>query len=250
VLITLDAAAHLDACLASLDFADEIVVRDHGSTDGTLEICARHGARVFPAQWNGFGPAKAAAAAAARNRWILSVDADEIVSPELRAAILALPDAPPAAAYAVNRLSRFLGRWIRHCGWHPEWIVRLFDRDRAGFDERPVHEAVETEGPVARLDGLLLHHAYDDLDQFVRKQDRYAALGAQAAWVAGRRSGLVAAVLRAKWTFLRAYFVQGGLLDGRYGLLLCMMMGWATGLKYVKLWLLWRDGEPAGEKTP
>jgi glycosyltransferase involved in cell wall biosynthesis len=250
VLITQDAGAHLDACLAALSFADEIVVRDHGSTDGTLELCARHGARVIAAEWDGFGAAKAAVVAAARNRWVLSVDADEVVSPELRAAITALPDEPAAAAFAVNRLSRFLGRWIRHCGWHPEWIPRLFDRERAGFDERPVHEAVRTDGPVERLDGLLLHYAYDDLGQFVAKQDRYATLGAEAARAAGRRASVFEALLRGKWTFLRTYVLQGGLLDGPHGLLLCWLMGGATFLKYVKLWLLWREEKPAGEMDP
>src|SRR5690606_20163422 len=123
----------LDRCLASLGFADEVVVLDQGSGDHTAAVCARRGAALHQTEWLGFGPTKAKAAGLCRNRWVLSVDSDEEVSPALAAAIAALPDAPAEAAFAVNRLSRFLGRWIRHCGWHPEHVVRLFDRERAAF---------------------------------------------------------------------------------------------------------------------
>lgn len=243
VLITRDAADTLERCLASLDFAAGIVVLDHGSTDGTLEICARFGARVIAAEWTGFGAAKAAVTAAATTRWVLSIDADEEVSPELRDAILALPDAPAAAAYAVNRLSRFLGRWMRHSGWHPDWVVRLFDRERAGFNDRLVHEGVETAGPIARLDGLLLHHAYTDLHQWVEKQNRYTTLAAAQAVAAGERGSLGRAVLRGKLAFLRTYVLQRGWRDGAHGLALCLLTGGATFLKHLKIWRASRAAE-------
>ncbi len=164
----------------------------------------------------GFGPTKDAVVARARNDWVLSIDADEVVSPELRAAIAAL-DEPRAAAYRINRLSRFLGRWMRHCGWHPDRIVRLFDRRRAGFDDRPVHESVIVRGDVGDLDGLLLHHAYDTMEQFLRKQDVYSTLGAEHALAAGRRASLAGAVLRAKYAFLRTFIFKLGFLDGWHG---------------------------------
>ena len=236
VLITRDAAAHLDRCLASLAWCDEIVVLDQQSGDGTLEICARHGARIVQGEWLGFGPMKAAAVALASNRWVLSIDADEEVTPELRDAIVALPDAPAPAAFRVNRLSRFLGRWIRHCGWHPDRIVRLFDRDRAGFNDAAVHEAVETDGAVVDLAGLLLHRTYDDFGQFLRKQDHYTTLGAESAAAAGRHSSLLGAVIRAKFMFLRTYILQAGFLDGWHGLVLCCGMSVSTLMKYVKIW--------------
>ena len=236
VLITRDAAGTLARCLESLDFVEEIVVLDHGSTDATREICARHGARVIEAEWAGFGPAKRAVTAAAHTRWVLSLDADETVSPELRDAILALPDAPEPAAYAVNRLSRFLGRWMRHSGWHPDWIVRLFDRERADFDDSPVHERVEVRGPIARLDGLLMHYAYEDLDQWIEKQNRYGTLAAETAAAAGARGSLGRAVLRGHFAFLRTYLLRGGWRDGAHGLALCLLTGGATFQKHLKIW--------------
>jgi len=236
VLITRNADAHLDRCLASLQWCDEIVVLDQRSTDDTLDICARRGARVEQGEWLGFGRTKAAAVALATHRWILSIDADEEVTPELRDAVLALPDDPTPAAYRVNRLSRFLGRWIRHCGWQPDRILRLFDRDRAGFNDKAVHEAVETGGETADLTGLLLHRTYDDIGQFLSKQDHYTTLGAETAAANGRTANLLGALVRAKYTFFRTYVVQAGFLDGWHGLVLCWGMAFSTLMKYVKIW--------------
>ncbi len=235
-LITRDPGPVLETCLQSLSFADEIVVLDHGSGDDTLALCERFGARILTAPWEGFGPAKRRVVAAARNRWVLSVDADEEVTPELAAAIAALPDDPPHPAYAVNRLSRFLGRWIRHGGWHPEWIVRLFDRERAGFDDRRVHESVVVRGSTGRLDGLLLHRTYDSLDQWLTKQDRYARLAAEEAVAAGRRVHAWDGPLHAWHAFWRAWLWQRGFLDGPHGLLLSSLRAWSVLWKYARIW--------------
>jgi glycosyltransferase involved in cell wall biosynthesis len=235
-LITRDAGAGLDRCLASLDFVDEIVVLDQGSSDETLEICARHGAKVHQqSEWLGFGPMKNAAVALCNHRWILSIDADEVVSPELKQAILDLPDEPPHPAYAINRLTNFLGRWIRHCGWYPDWVVRLFDRERARFNDRAVHESVEV-AESGRLEGLLLHYSYENMEQYLEKLNRYTTLAAQEAVANGRRAGLWTALLRGKFTFLRMYFFEGGILDGRHGLLLCLCSAFYVMTKYVKVW--------------
>lgn len=235
-LITRDAAAHLDRCLAALAWCDEIVVLDQGSTDGTREICARHGVRLVDGEWRGYGPTKAACVQACRNRWVLSVDADEAVDDALRAAIAGLPEDPGPAAYRVDRRSRFLGRWIRHCGWSPDRIVRLFDRERAGFDDAPVHERVVVRGPVADLPGLLRHHAYDSLEQYLAKLDRYTTLGAADAVARGRRSSPWDAALRAKLTFLRTFVLRRGFLDGPHGFALCSLMAFQTLTKYLKIW--------------
>jgi glycosyltransferase involved in cell wall biosynthesis len=241
-LITRDAAADLDRCLASLDFVDEIVVLDQGSRDGTGEICARHGARLYrQEEWLGFGRMKDEAVRRTRNRWVLSIDADEEVSPELRAAILALPGSPPAAAYAVNRLSRFLGRWIRHCGWHPEWVVRLFDKERARFDDRPVHESVQVDGPCGRLDGLLRHYTYESMEQYVAKLNRYTSLAAAEAVAAGRSASLATAVIRSQAAFWRMWLLRAGFRDGGHGLALCLCSSFYVLTKYLKIW---RAGRP------
>lgn len=239
-LITHDAAPALDRCLASLDFVDEIVVLDQGSTDETAEVCRRRGASLHQGEWQGYGRTKAAAAALCRNRWILSIDSDEEATPELRAAILALPDDPPCAAYAVNRLSRFLGRWIRRAGWHPDWVVRLYDRERAAFDGRAVHESIRVDGPVGRLDGLLLHYTYDTLEAYLERLNRYTTLAAEEAHAQGGRSGVLGACVRAKLAFLRMYVLRAGFLDGRQGLVLCLCSAFYVLTKYTKLWRMGR----------
>lgn len=239
-IITKDAAAQLDCCLASVAFADEVVVLDQGSGDDTAAVCARHGARVHQGAWEGFGPTKQRAAALCRNRWVLSVDSDEEVSAELAAAIAALPDSPAEAAFAVNRLSRFLGAWIRHCGWHPDWVVRLFDRERAGFDDRPVHESVRHPGVAGRLPGLLRHHPYETMEQYIAKLDRYTTLAAADLHARGRRSGPAVAALRAEAAFWRLWLLQGGWRDGGPGLVLCRASSFYVLAKYVKLWRLGR----------
>ncbi len=239
-IITLNAAGPLDRCLASLGFADEVVVLDQGSTDATDAVCARHGAALHQAEFTGFGPTKQRAVDLCRNRWVLNIDTDEEVTPELAAALAALPDDPPEAAFTVNRLSRFLGAWIRHCGWHPEHVVRLFDRDRARFDAKPVHESVQCDGPVGRLPGLLRHHTYETMEQYIAKLDRYTTLAAEEAHARGRRATPAQAVVRAEAAFWRMWLLQRGFLDGWAGAVLCRASSFYVLSKYVKLWRLGR----------
>ncbi len=235
-IITRDAAPELDRCLASAVFAEEIVVLDQGSTDDTAAVCARHGAALHQSEWLGFGPTKQKAVALCRNRWVLSIDSDEEITPELQAAITALPDAPAEAAFALNRLSRFLGKWIRHCGWHPEHVVRLFDRERAAFNDKPVHEGIEAEGPVGRLPGLLKHYTYETMDQYIAKLNRYTTLAAEQMHAEGRTANLWQALVRAEATFWRMFILRGGILDGWTGAVLCWSSGFYVLAKYVKLW--------------
>ena len=239
-IITLNAAADLDRCLQSVAFADEIVVLDQGSTDATAEVCARHGADLHQTPWLGFGPTKQKAADQCRNRWVLSIDSDEQVTPELKAAIEALPEQPAEAAFTVNRLSRFLGKWIRHCGWHPEYVARLFDRQRARFNDKPVHESILADGPIGRLDGLMLHYTYETMEQYIDKLNRYTTLAAEELHAEGRRSGLLGAVVRAKAAFLRMWLIKGGILDGWPGTVLCMASSFYVLSKYTKLWRMGR----------
>jgi glycosyltransferase involved in cell wall biosynthesis len=237
-IITRDQAAALDRCLGALGFCDEVVVLDQASTDETAAVCARHGARLEQTEWLGFGPTKQRAVAACRNRWILSIDTDEVVTPELADAITALPDQPAPAAYSVNRLSRFLGHWIRHGGWHPDRVIRLFDRERAGFDDRPVHESVQVDGVVERLPGLLHHHTYETMEQYIAKLDRYTTAAAEDLHRNGRRASLADAVMRSQAAFWRMWLLQGGILDGWAGTVLCHASAFYVLSKYVKLWRL------------
>lgn len=244
-IITLNAAADLDRCLASAAFADEIVVVDQHSTDQTAEVCRRHGAVLHQSEWLGFGPTKGRAVSLCRNRWVLSLDSDEEVSDRLREAIVALPEEPDEAAFAVNRLSRFLGRWIRHCGWHPEHVVRLFDTRRAGFNSKPVHEEIEVQGRVGRLPGLLHHYTYETMEQYIDKLNRYTTLAASELHAAGRTSTLLNAVVRSKAAFWRMWLVQGGVRDGMAGWVLCLASSFYVLSKYTKLWALRRQDRKA-----
>ena len=234
-VITLNAAVDLERCLRSASFADEIVVLDQGSTDDTAEVCRRAGAAIHQTEWMGFGPTKQKAVDLCRNRWVLSLDSDEEVSAQLQAAIIALPEDAPEAAFAVNRLSRFLGVWIRHCGWHPEYVRRLFDTRRAQFNGKPVHEAVETDGQVRRLPGLLHHYTYDTLDSYLEKLNRYSTLSAAEMAAQGRRSSLAGAIFRAHATFWRMWLLRAGFLDRWPGMVLCLVSGFYTLSKYAKL---------------
>jgi glycosyltransferase involved in cell wall biosynthesis len=239
-IITYQDGPRLQRCLASLDFCDEILVLDQHSTDETADVCARFGARLEQTEWLGFGPTKQRAADLCRNRWILSIDSDEWVTPNLRASILALPEHPEPAAYALNRLSKFLGRWVRHSGWHPDWVVRLFDRERAGFDDKAVHEAIHARGAVQRIEGLLHHDPYRSMDQYIAKLDRYTTAAACDLSAQGRRAGPFGAVLRAHAAFWRMWLLQGGYRDGLTGLVLCHCSAFYVLSKYLKLWRLGR----------
>jgi len=235
-IITLNAARELDRCLASVSVADQVVVLDQGSTDETAEVCKRHGVELHQTEWLGFGPTKSKAVSLCRNRWVLSVDSDEVVTPELRRAMDELSDDSVPAAYTVNRLSRFLGHWIHHCGWHPEHVVRLFDTQRAGFNDKPVHESIITEGAVGSLSGLLHHYTYETMEQYIDKLNRYTTLAAKQMKADGRGVSLPVAILRSKLTFWRMWVLQGGILDGWPGLVLCLSSSFYVLSKYIKLW--------------
>ncbi|MFO7654471.1 MAG: glycosyltransferase family 2 protein [Candidatus Krumholzibacteriia bacterium] len=236
-ILSHEAADDLDRCLASLAFVDDVVVLLHGTTDHTRAVCARHGARVHQTRWEGgFGPMKQRVVDLCRHDWVLSIDSDEEITPELRAAILALPDQPPEAAFELNRLSRFLGRWIRHCGWHPDWVVRLFDRRRGRFDGKPVHEGIHVDGPVGRLDGLMLHYTYETMEQYITKLNSYTSLAAHEQVERGRGSTLPRAVLRSQATFWRMWLLKRGFRDGWEGTVLCLASSFYVLAKYTKLW--------------
>lgn len=245
VLITRDAAAHLRECLQSVAWCDEIVVVDGGSRDATRAICAESGARVVEqTDWQGFGIQKNRAIAEARGEWVLSIDADEVVTPALRTALEAATRAPAAVAYSLPRCSNFCGHWMRHGGWWPDRVVRLFRRGQARFSDDLVHERLIVDGPVAKLDEPLLHYTYDTLEQALAKLDRYSTLGAAAAHARGRRATPLTAMLRGGWAFLRTYVLRLGLLDGEAGLMLALYTAHGTYYRYLKLWLLGRGVAP------
>jgi len=237
-IITRNESARIARCLASIDFADEVVIVDCGSDDDTARIAQQLGATVrVTADWPGFGPQKNRALAACHGDWVLSIDADEQVDPHLRRAIIDVVSRPAPgpgepAGYWILRNSRFCGQLIRHGDWRKDRVLRLFRRDRARFTDDPVHERVQCPGPHGELAGRLLHDTVDSVEDMIEKTQRYALLGAQKMRGTGRRGGSSLAALRASWTFLRGYLLRGGFLDGRAGLTIARLNAWGTWLKY------------------
>lgn len=242
VLITQDAAAQLDACLASLQFADEIVVVDSGSTDATAAIAEARGARVVQKAWLGYGRQKQFAVEQAKNDWVLCIDADERVTPELGASIRRALEAPVAPVYRMARCNRFLGRWLRHGEGYPDWSTRLFDRRNARWSDDTVHEKVLYAVTPGQLEGDLQHDSAEDLGRYLEKQNRYSALAAQQLHAQGRRAGVVQLVFSPLVRFVKFYFLRLGFLDGVPGLVHIAIGCMNSFMKYAKLIELGRTG--------
>lgn len=253
IIITKNEAHNLEDCLASVAFADERIVVDAGSTDGTAEIARRLGARVTVTDdWPGFGRQKGRALALATGRWVLSLDADERVSEPLaraiQAVVAAVPDTSGQASdavsahagatltgYELERLSSFCGRWMRHGDWYPDRVLRLFERSRGRFTEDLVHERVVVDGRIGRLDGDLLHYTMPSLDDALDKMNRYTTGRALDKVRAGGHGGLRTALGHAAWAFLRSYVFKGGFLDGRLGFVLAAYIAEGTYYRYLKM---------------
>jgi glycosyltransferase involved in cell wall biosynthesis len=249
-IITLNESANIAAALESVRWADEIVVVDAESTDDTAAIARRHTERVIVRPWPGYVAQKNFAASQASHDWIFSLDADERVTPELAAEIRALVDAgPPCAGYRVPRVNHFLGRWVRSTDWYPDYQLRLYDRRRARWAGRYVHESVRADGDVGRLRTDLQHFSFADVSQHVRTIDRYSSLAARQMFEDGRRSGPLRIVAHTDAAFLRNYLLRGGFRDGTVGLIVSLLNSYYVALKFVKLWEMERRPD-AGRRAP
>jgi glycosyltransferase involved in cell wall biosynthesis len=238
-IITFNEAANIQAALESVTWADEIVVVDSESTDDTVAIARRFTDQVIVRPWPGYIAQKNFAAGQARHDWILSLDADERISPPLAQELRALVAAGPAAAgYRLPRVTFHLGRWIRSTDWYPDYQLRLYDRRRARWAGRYVHESVKADGPVVDLRGEILHYAYRDLAHHFQTMDRYTTLAARQMFEDGRRAGLLDLAVHPPAAFLRNYLLRGGFRDGVPGLIVSAMNARYVGLKFAKLWEL------------
>ena len=247
-IVTLNEEENLARTLASVSWAQEIIVVDSGSTDRTVEIARSFGARVFERPWPGFAAQKNFAIAQCQGAWILSLDADEELTTELQTQIRTLlPSNPPTDAYFLRRRNLFLGKWIRRGGFYPDPKLRLFRRAAASFDttpkfeERPVHETITFDGAADTLDYDIIHHAYPTLSTYIEHMDRYSNLGADILVERGRTSRslfsfLLNVFLIPQITFNWNYFIRFGFLDGREGLLLHLYHATYTSWKYAKAW--------------
>lgn len=235
-IVALNEEGNIARAIGSLGAcADEIVVVDSGSRDRTREIAAGMGARVVEEPWRGYAAQKNFAASVATYDWILSIDADEAVTPAL-AREIAEWKARPAGfdGCTMPRLARYLGRWIRHGGWYPDRKVRLYHRDRASWQGDYVHESVVVRGTVGHLQGDLLHYTCDSLAEHLRTLDRYTTLAAQALAASRRPVPVRRLVLDPPWSFIRSFVIQRGFLDGMHGFVIAGMAGFYTFMKYAK----------------
>ncbi len=246
LIVTLDEADRLPDCLASVAFADEVLVVDSGSVDATQRIARDAGARVVEHTFVGHADQKNWGLDQLTHRWALILDADERVRPELRDEIVFLLGAPGRLdGYHIRRRNTFMGRPIRGCGWQRDRVLRFFDRSRGRYEDRRVHEEVRIEGRVGELQGRLDHHSYRNLDSWVAKSAGYAWLGAEEAHRRGRHARPVDLVARPVARFLKEWVMQGGWRDGVEGFILCVVSAYGVFLKYTRLCELGR-GEEGG----
>ncbi len=234
-IITLNAATQLADCLQSVRFADEIVVVDSGSTDGTQALAASFGARVIQQDWLGFGPQKQLAVEAAKHDWVLCLDADERLSPALQASIEMALKTPSTATFRFARCNRFLGRYLKHGEGYPDWSLRLFDRRQARWSNDAVHEKVLTESRIDELSGDLLHDSAESLASYLSKQNRYTSLAAEMALASGKRASFGRIALSPLIRFIKFYFIRQGFRDGLPGLIHISIGCFNSFMKYSKM---------------
>jgi glycosyltransferase involved in cell wall biosynthesis len=246
-VITYNESAHIAAALQSVSWADEIVVVDSHSTDDTVAIARQYATRVETRDWPGYGAQKNYAATLASNDWILSLDADERVTPELADEIRATLAVDPAhRGFRIPRVTWYLGRWIRSTDWYPDYQLRLYDRRAAAWNGRRVHESVDLQGTPGRLRHELQHYAYRDISHHLATIDRYTSLAAEQWFADGRRTSAFEMLAHPRLAFLRNYLLRGGIRDGAAGLLVSRMNAHYVFLKFAKLWELQRRSAGQG----
>lgn len=240
-------AANMERCLSSLAWCDEIVVVDSGSTDGTLDICSRHGCRIVHRDWSGYVEQKAHGLSLCSQPWILNLDADEEVSPELRDEILGILHRDSEGlvseeGFELLRVVFYLGRWWRRGGWHPEWRLRLARREKVTWHGEEPHEHARVLGQVSRLRGELRHYTYRDIADQVARMNSHTSAAARSLHAKGRRAAFADLLLKPKARFFKFYILRQGWREGLPGFLIACMEAVSVYLKYFKLWELNRRG--------
>jgi glycosyltransferase involved in cell wall biosynthesis len=236
VIITLNEESNIERCILSAPFVDDVVVVDSGSIDRTVEIAEKCGARVIQEKWRGYGPQKAFATALAKNSWILSMDADEALSPTLAEEIVKkFSQFDPYGGYLVPRKSYHLGRWIGHGGWYPDYQLRLFNKENSNWNPALLHEKVQVRREF-KMENDLLHWVFDDLSDQVLTNDRYSTLGAQQWADSGKKFSLFKLLSKPPTKFIESYFFKAGFRDGLAGFMIAVSAAYSVFLKFAKLW--------------
>jgi glycosyltransferase involved in cell wall biosynthesis len=238
VIITYNEEQNIERCLESItSIADEIVVLDSFSTDRTEEICKKYNVRFSAHKFDGHIQQKNRALQLANNEWVLSLDADEAPDEELLSNIRKVLENPQSEAYYFNRLTNYLGKWVRHSGWYPDQKLRLLKKSKGRWAGINPHDKIEMdEGITAlHLKGELLHYSYYSIEQHINQINKFTTIGAYEAHKKGRKSNMAIAIVKSNWKFVRDYFFKLGILDGYYGFIICSLSAWATFNKYLKL---------------
>jgi glycosyltransferase involved in cell wall biosynthesis len=237
-IITFNEEQNISECLRCVDWADEIIVVDSFSTDKTVEIAKKFTDKVIQVEWKGYSAAKNYALQLAQNNWVLSLDADERVTPELAKEIHSILESAGDSfdGYEVARRAYFLGKWIRHCGWYPGYTLRLFKKSAGSFSNSLVHERLNFKGKTGKLKNDLLHYTDRNIFQYFEKFNRYTALAVDDMAGKGKKFKVIDLIFRPLFTFLKMYFLRGGWLEGIHGLILSVFSAAYVFIKYAKLW--------------
>jgi len=242
IIITYNEEENIKDCLESVKWSNEIVVVDSFSSDKTVEIAREFTPKVFQNKWTNFSQQKNLALAKASNEWVLNIDADETVTPELKEEILAIVNSQFSTleGYYIPRKNHYMGRWIRHCGWYPDYKLRLFRKGKGRFNERTIHESVVVEGKKGFLKSCLSHYSYKNLSDHLSRIDKFSTLGAEQMFRDGKTARFFDLLFRPLTRFIKMYLIKRGYLDGIYGLIVSVMGSFYVFTKYLKLWELSR----------
>jgi glycosyltransferase involved in cell wall biosynthesis len=239
IVITLNEERNIQACLETVRWADEIILVDSHSTDRTIEIAKQYTDKIFLSDFKGYSRNKTMAVQQATSEWILWIDADERIPAALADEIQQVVKTNPVEnGFEMPRKAIFLGRWIRHCGWYPGYVLRLFRKDKARFSDLAVHEGVVLEGARRRLQNDIIHHTDDSLEHYLWKLNRYTTMAAQERFERRKRAGIWSILFHPWHLFIKMYFWRLGFLDGVEGLMLCLLSSGYVAAKYAKVWEL------------
>ncbi|MDP2157747.1 MAG: glycosyltransferase family 2 protein [Nitrospirota bacterium] len=238
VIVTHNEERNIEDALRSAADFDEIIVVDSFSTDRTVEICKKYTDKIYQHEWPGFAKQKQRAVDYASGPWVFILDADERITAELREEIAGTIERTVQDGFSVPRKNYFLGRWIRHSGWWPDRTLRLFRKGKGALEDREVHEKVVVSGSVGNLKGCLEHYTYRTISDYIRKMETYSTLAAREIRKKSGRPGVVSLLIKPCFTFLKMYILRFGFLDGMHGMILAVLYGYYTFLKYAKAWEL------------
>ena len=240
IIITKNEEKNIEDCLNSVQFADEIIVVDNHSDDNTVNLCQKFTDKIkVTDDWPGFGPQKQRALDMASGEWVLSIDADERITESLQKEILKAINSDSIDAFNIPRQSMFCGRWIKHSGWTPDYVLRLFKREHARFSDDLVHEKIiVNSNKISNLFYPLMHYSYENMEEVLIKMNQYSSANAEKSFNNGKSSSLSKAILHGFWAFIRTYIIRAGILDGREGFILAVYNAETSYYRYIKLMYL------------